>query len=246
MALGAAVLMSGCGTSKVGHSSMGLNVPVSNGSSSLGVQGNSNRHSISLSFEPVQTEQRISKISHIDTKHIVKQQSISSGTIIIFTQPNDARNLYGAFKTKNAIYHLGVVGGRSPTTNQLISITPLHLFGKTLVRIKGVFGANTPLENYFEIRGGKIHPFLRVATGNTSEVDLDNDGTDEIISSWGTLTTTYVYKRVRGQFYVANINKALGATAVLLNSQNIFNVWFTNAKGPIQYQYKSGTLTLRN
>jgi len=57
---------------------------------------------------------------------------------------------------KLAYYELGVVGGLHPQGNdELLSITELVLYNKSLIRINGVFGANAPVQNYFEIAEGK-------------------------------------------------------------------------------------------
>lgn len=170
-----------------------------------------------------------------------------AGKIIIFSKRDDNEHIYGAYKTKNTFYELGVVGGlSSQMDDELLSIKELLLFNKSLIRIKGVFGANAPVQNYLSMEDGKIIPFLRVETGHATEIDLDGDGTVEIVSSHGTPNQSYIYKWSDGKFTVTNVNEALGATSVNLNDEKQFEAFFNKNDTNNLYEYNSGVLKLLN
>lgn len=200
---------------------------------------------MSLPFKSVNNEQHIKEISQIKSENIIKEQSISIGQIILYTKKDDNENVYGAFKNKVNTYDLGVIGGNSPQNiDELLTIKELKLFDKPLIRIDGVFGANSPIQNYFSIEEGELNPFLRVDTGNVTEIDLDGNGINEIVSSHGTPMTTYIYKWNNGEFVVSNINEALNALSVNLNVNNQFEAWYKDSEKPVKYQYNSGVLEL--
>lgn len=166
-----------------------------------------------------------------------------AGEIIIFSKQDDNEFIYGAYETKDTLYELGVVGGlSSQLDDELLSIKEIKLFNKSLIRIKGVFGANAPVQNYFSIEDGKAVPFLRVETGHATEVDLDDDGTEEIISSHGTPISTYIYKWEDGEFSISNVNEALGATSVYLNEEKQFEAFFNNTNTIKLFEYNYGVL----
>lgn len=117
---------------------------------------------IILTFQSVNNEQKIQEVSQIEDAEIVKEQAVLAGEIIIFSKQDDNEFIYGAYETKDTLYELGVVGGlSSQLDDELLSIKEIKLFNKSLIRIKGVFGANAPVQNYFSIEDGKAVPFLR-------------------------------------------------------------------------------------
>jgi hypothetical protein len=200
---------------------------------------------ITFTFQSVNNEQKIKEVSQIEDKEIVKEQEVLAGKIIIFSKRDDNEHIFGAYRTKDTLYELGIVGGlSSQMDDELLSIKELKLFNKSLIRIKGVFGANAPVQNYFSMEDGKIVPFLRVETGHATEVDLDGDGTVEIVSSHGTPIQTYIYKRSDGKFTVVNVNEALGATSVYLNDEKKFEAFFNKTDTNNLFEYNSGGLNL--
>jgi hypothetical protein len=156
-----------------------------------------------LAFEKVQNVQKVVKVDTIQMEQLIKEQGITGGKISIYSKSGDVEQVYGAFESKAGLYELGVVGGLHPQgNNELLSIKELELYGKSLIRINGVFGANAPIQNYFEMADGNPIPFLLVDTGHAEEVDLDGDGIEEVVSKHGLPLLTFVYKWDDGAFLV--------------------------------------------
>lgn len=201
---------------------------------------------ITLPFQSVNNEQKISKVSQIEEESIIKEQEVMFGNIIIYSKQTDNEHVYGAYKTKEDVYDLGKIGGQHNEMNDdLISIKELTLFDKTLVRIDGVYGANAPVQNYFSI-DGEITPFLRIDTGHATEADLDENGTSEIVSSHGTPMQTYIYRWDDGKFIVSDVNKALGAISVYINEEMQIEAFFDQDQKNKLFEYDSGILKLLN
>ncbi|WP_152970627.1 hypothetical protein [Bacillus sp. FJAT-28004] len=159
-----------------------------------------------LAFEKVQNVQKVVKVDTIQMEQLFKEQEISGGKISIYSKSGDAEQVYGAFESEAGLYELGVVGGVHPQNNdELLSIKEMELYGKSLIRINGVFGANAPIQNYFEMADGKPNPFLLVDTGHAEEVDLDGDGIEEVVSKHGLPLLTFVYKWEDGAFKVGEV-----------------------------------------
>ncbi|WP_276353384.1 hypothetical protein [Cohnella caldifontis] len=197
---------------------------------------------IPLHFQAAAVGQQVQAVSEIVPKTILKRLNLPSGTILVYAKENDP-SLHGAFESANAHYDLGVVGDLPATIDdETLSIQPMELFGKSLIRIKGVFGANAPVQNYYAIDNGGLSPFLRIDTGHAAETDLDGDGTAEIVSTHGTPAQTYLYKWSEGAFTVADVNEALGAVSVYLNDKHQFEAFYSQDRPIERYEYRSGGL----
>lgn len=197
---------------------------------------------ITLQFMPVEDVQEIHEVRQIAEEKIVREQALSEGTIVLFTKQDDSDYLYGAYKTKDAIFELGVVSGWFDNVDEFLSIDELNLLDKQIVRIKGIFGANAPVQNYYTIEGGKINTFLCIDTGHALEVDLDGNGTVEIISSHGAAIQTYIYKWENDQFTIADVNEALGATSVYLNPDEQLEAFYHTTQTSQRFSYDAGVL----
>lgn len=202
-----------------------------------------NISTVELIFDSVNNDQKIEKIDSLDSTKIVKEQTVSGGAVVIYSRQDDNENIYGAFKTTDAMYSLEVVGGMpAQLDDELLSIKELRLFNKTIIRIKGVFGANAPVQNYFTVESGHIHPFLRIDTGHATELDPDGNGSVEIVASHGTPMETYIYKWEDEKFSVANVNQSLKAISVHLDEEKRFNAFFEEGNTSKQFAYESGLL----
>ncbi len=197
---------------------------------------------IPLPFMPVENVQEIHEVRQIIEEEIVREQAVSEGTIVLYAKRDDSEYLYGAYKTGDSIFELGVISGRFDNVDEFLSIDELELFDRHLVRIKGLFGANAPIQNYYSIEGGLIVPFLRIDTGHATEIDLDGNGTVEIISSHGAAIQTYIYKWENEQFSMADVNEALGATSVYLNPDEQLEAFYHTTQTSQLISYDAGVL----
>ncbi|MGO4184813.1 hypothetical protein AB4Z17_26950 [Paenibacillus sp. TAF43_2] len=159
-----------------------------------------------LAYEKVENAQKVAKVDNIQMEQLIKEQNISGGKISIYSKSGDVEQVYGAFESEAGLYELGAVGGMHPQNNdELLSVKELELYGKLLIRIDGVFGANAPIHNYFEMKDGSPIPFLLVDTGHAEEVDLDGDGIEEVLSKHGLPLLTFVYKWEDGAFKLGEV-----------------------------------------
>ncbi|MGO4698034.1 hypothetical protein AB4Z50_27500 [Paenibacillus sp. 2TAB26] len=161
---------------------------------------------LAYEYEKVENAQKVAKVDHIQMEQLIKEQNINDGKISIYSKSGDAEQVYGAFESEAGLYELGAVGGmHSQNNDELLSIKELELYGKSLIRIDGVFGANAPIHNYFEMKDGKPIPFLLVDTGHAEEVDVDGDAIEEVVSKHGLPLLTFVYKWEDGAFKVGEV-----------------------------------------
>lgn len=176
----------------------------------------------------------------------VLERDVPGGKLVVYAKPGDEENAYAQFRTADASYELGAVGGlpRGESDLELLSATPLELYGRQLVRIDGVFGADAPVRNYFALEGGAIEPFLLVDTGHAEEVDLDGDGVPEIVATGGLPMFAYVYRYKDGRFEMADVNAALGAQAVVWDgNENLFKAQLAAGETRhANYRYTQGKL----
>ncbi|MCI3922589.1 hypothetical protein MO973_20365 [Paenibacillus sp. TRM 82003] len=200
-----------------------------------------------LSFSAVNNEQKVALAEPIDYDDVVLERPVWDGRVVVYARPDDPERLYADFLASGTRYELGVVGDKVPQAqgdDELLSVDTLTGFGRTLVRIKGILGANAPIQNYFIVENGAAAPFLRVDTGHAREIDLDGDGASEIVSTHGTPMRTYLYRFDDGGFAVADVNAALGADSVHLNesASGVFLASRIGADEQRAYRFEAGRL----
>lgn len=198
---------------------------------------------VPLRFEKVVIEQELQRIQPVGQPHIRKEQKVTGGKVVIYEKPDDEEQVYAAYVAQGVWYELGMAGVKVVMqADGGPVIDEPAIFGKSLIRIKGAVGANAPLQNYYAVEDGGIRPFLRVDTGHAEELDLDGDGTEEIVSSHGTPISTYLYRWDNGTFSIADLNEALGALSVYVDGGKRLHVSFEDAVQEELYVYQAGTL----
>ncbi|MGF7036120.1 hypothetical protein J2T17_007171 [Paenibacillus mucilaginosus] len=201
---------------------------------------------VELSFSKVSNNQQLHELSSFDMTTVVKKESVSGGTVYIYSNKNDPEHVYGAYETLIGKYDLGIVGGLYQQMDEsLLSIEEVTLNGKLLLCIKGVFGANAPIQNYFSQESGIVSLYLRIDTGHASIVDLDGDGNSEIVSSHGTPMRVFLYKIDKNEILMVNLNEALNAEDVFLEDTGIFRAANIDTSVIEKYKYQSGKLILQ-
>jgi len=170
---------------------------------------------------------------------VMKEINIDEFKIILYTtQETDL--VRGGLKFSNEIYDIGEVS-MEPALDE-IYLDKMKVFNKDVLNIKGILGANYGYSDYIFIEDNSQLFRLRV-DGNTEEIDIDDDGIVEVISTLGTIPETKIYRTKEGQIFVANINESINAKAVLLKDRDkkVFEVYFQPNK-PKLFQFKNDNL----
>ncbi|RIX50206.1 hypothetical protein D3P08_20345 [Paenibacillus nanensis] len=229
-------LLSGCSseTNLTNHAA-------SNHSSSM------NKKIVELPIKKVINNQQIRENASFTATSVVKKVNVSGGTVYLYSKKDDLEHVYGAYETTENQYDLGIVGGLySHMDDEILSIKELTLNGRTLLCIKGTFGANAPVQNYYLLEQNKIYPFLTVDTGHAEILDLDKNGVQEIVSTHGAPMQVHLYTFDNSDIWVTNVNEALHATNVNVDNTGIFLVSHENSKLIEEYRYDAGQFAFIN
>ncbi|WP_309120009.1 hypothetical protein [Paenibacillus sp.] len=172
----------------------------------------------------------------------ILERPIEGGTAYVYAIADDSEHLYGAiaFDGEERARGVGPVGGPQPAyDDELLSIAEISLAGKRVIRFKGVYGANAPVAVYADAdsAGGDV-VLLRVDTGNASEVDLDGDGAEEVVSAHGLPSQAYVYRWDGERFEFADVNEALDADSVrYVPDADVFEAYSSSTETTTDYRY---------
>lgn len=181
---------------------------------------------IPLSFTTIEdSEQQIVSMPEGEIADIVQELQLPWGKVFIYSRLDEDHSLYGAYVVDGQYYRLGPIGDNKA----LAKIERVQFWEHELVKLSGVYGANAPVTKYFKMTEGRLKSFLEVETGNVVELDLDEDGVAEIISQHGMFSMTMIYRWVDGEWKIANLNEALNAEAVRLDTERkLFYAHFKN------------------
>ncbi|MCG8502230.1 MAG: hypothetical protein MJB12_17740 [Firmicutes bacterium] len=204
---------------------------------------------IPLKFdEVVNSKNEIESLDESQIVKVLKDKIIDHNVrIFIFIKENDKEYIYGGAEINNNLFDLGIIAMTLTEQNlDLISVNSTKLCNTDLLRITGVLGANYSQANYYLINDGVPQNFISI-DGNIREVDLDNDGITEVISSYGTAPYTYIYKCNKDSMLVADINKTLQAGAAWFNDKNkTFEAFYGKGKDTKIFKYtKNGLLEIK-
>jgi len=147
----------------------------------------------------------------------------------------------GAVNVDGKSYDIGQVSMEN-AGEDLPGIEETQVFGMTAVKFYGVLGANYAQAFYWLVERKAEDSVLQI-DGNTREVDLDSDDKKEIVATTGTIPETKIYMLKDASIVAADVNKAMGAKAVLLQdeSNKLFEVYFEPNK-PEQFVYQNDSL----
>ncbi|TLS54016.1 hypothetical protein FE782_01305 [Paenibacillus antri] len=179
----------------------------------------------------------------------ILERPIEGGTAYVYAIADDSEHLYGAiaFDGEELARGVGPVGGPQPAYDaELLSIAEISFGGKRVIRFKGVYGANAPVAVYADAEKEEADTvLLRVDTGNAMEVDLDGDGTEEVVSEHGLPSQAYVYRWEGGRFEYADVNEALDADSVrYVAGAGVFEAYSISTETTTDYRYAPQGLTL--
>lgn len=193
---------------------------------------------IPLQFQEVNENYPMTLISPSDIKQVLKEDSpyADGCKYVVFEKAGDSENLYLGVNPDNLIYNLGKVSMFSNGQPlKIVEIKPVKLANTDVVEINGIMGANYAPTTYISVQSGK--PVILLKTeGPTSIKDLNKDGTEELISSYGTAAQTDLYVYKDNKFYKANLNAALSAEAVYLKD-GVFESFHAEGKELKHYEY---------
>lgn len=197
---------------------------------------------VPLKFKSVTVENTITSITTNKIHEIIKQYNVGDDKYIIFMEKGDTENLHSGVIINNKIYGFGKVSmmGEKNSTD-LYDVKELELYGKKVAKITGTLGANYAPTNYYYVENQPPQILLH-SEGHTKEIDLDNDGIEEIISSTplGVASSTDIYKYDNGSFTFANLNEALNAITVYPTDMDwkVFEAYFKDLPNqPKNYEY---------
>lgn len=155
----------------------------------------------------------------------------------LFTD-NENSQINGGINLNDKSYYIGQVSMEN-TPDHLTGIAEVQVFGKKAVKIYGILGANYAQAFYWFVEEKTEDSIIQI-DGHTMEVDLDDDGKKEIVSTSGTIPETKIYILREGKIYVSDINKSIGAKSVFLQDEDkkLFQVYFEPNKSEQYVYYK--------
>ncbi|MGD8192129.1 hypothetical protein ACQCN2_19335 [Brevibacillus ginsengisoli] len=168
---------------------------------------------ISLSYKLAQVLPEPIHVKVLEQKlirTIIQKQQTELGEFFLFQKPWDVENVFAGFKGKPTLYDLGVV---SHSTKE-VSLTPVELFGKKLLEIKGLGGAKWSYHNYYDVENG----VPRIVGGFPAlKLLIVGQGKKQyaiVTNLLGVVPTVWIYKLENNQVVRADLAEALHAQAV--------------------------------
>lgn len=155
-------------------------------------------------------------------------------------QLDQEEDIYGGLYVNNELRSIGPIS-MNATPDDLLEITQSDAFGKRFIRFSGTLGANYARSVYVEVYDDGINQVVEV-DGHVLEIDLDEDGIQEVIATFGTIPNTSVYQIADNSVSVVNINDSIHAQSVLFHRDNhVFEVYF-EPNEMFYYVYNAGNL----
>lgn len=212
------------------------------GGEELGEKDNSQeKETLSLTFEEV-TPFPISHFTGNVESEVLNEKILDQGIIVkLFNNKSNAQ-VSGSIQVNGKVYLIEDVSMEG-ASDEIYGIEETEVFGKKAIKIYGILGANYGVNYYWFYEQEPVENSIIKIEGNTEEIDLDDSGRKEIISSIGTVAETSIYLLREDKIIVSNINKSMNAQAVYLLNRDtkIFEVYF----GPNDmkhYHYLDGYL----
>jgi hypothetical protein len=189
---------------------------------------------IPLEYREVIPNQQVHPLNEEGIEVILQEQETANGTVLLYMKEMEPQIIYAGYIANNdTAYDLGSVGASQHLSTMKIIHNPITTI-RELIRFEGAYGQATPQSNYFIIQPDRVEPFIRI-DGQVVELDLDEDGTEEIIATGDLSPITTVYKVTGGSITAANINQALGAETVKLRqNEPIFEVYFKKQRNKVR------------
>lgn len=173
---------------------------------------------------------------------ILIEKILDKGIVVKLFNNKSNAHISGSIQINGKVYLIEDVSVEG-TPDELYGIEEIEVFGKKAVKIYGTLGANSGVSYYWFYEQDQVENSIIKIEGNTEEIDIDDSGSKEIVSSMGTVAETSVYLSREDKIVASNINKSINAQAVYLIKREIpiFEVYFgpNNMK---HYCYSEGNL----
>lgn len=201
---------------------------------------NSKNNECPLEFFQIGNE-KVEILNPDDIKSVVKEKIIDKGVSAFIFIDRENNELKGGINLNGKYYYVGQVSMEN-TPEDLIGIEEVQVFGKKAVKIYGILGANYAQVYYWFFHKKPEESIIQI-NGNAIEIDLDDDGKNEIVSTLGTVSEARIYILKEGRVYASDINESIGAESVVLKDtdKKLLEVYFEPNK-PEQYIYHKGSL----
>lgn len=147
-----------------------------------------------------------------DLQTILNRIETERGNVVLYTKTTDEGPVFAGFEFRqDRKFELDEVATILSAENVGVSIIKLFEESETpVLRIQGIFGANT-LRTYYYALGADTLRQLFVVEGTANEIDLDNDGKKEIIAVSGIPSVTKTYTWDRDKFIEVDVNLTIRA-----------------------------------
>lgn len=184
---------------------------------------------------------KLNEFNESFTEEIIKEAKVNEEITVYLYKDKESNQINGRINMNDKYHNIGEVSMDS-MTDELYGIKEVQLFGKKAVKIYGILGANYAKSYYWFYKENLENSLISV-DGNTTEIDLNNDNQNEIISTTGTIPETKIYMVKDDKIVTADVNESIGAKSVIYNeNENLFEVYFEANKFEY-YVLKEGQFT---
>lgn len=178
-----------------------------------------------LNYSEMNLQSITNQISQDEIYKIIQEESVNNDTKAFLFQTGEDSDIFGGLMIGDIYYDLGAVSIMN-TPVELLGVKEQEIFGETAIKFHGLLGANYSYSLYWFVNKGITNSVLQV-DGHTTEIDINNDKQNELVSTIGTIPETKIYKFENDKIMVADINKSIEAKTVTFNQdKNIFEVYF--------------------
>lgn len=166
---------------------------------------------------------------------VLKEKILDQGMVVKLFSNKTNHQISGSIHVNEKVYLIEDISMEG-TSDEFYGIEETEVFGKNAIKIYGILGSNYSVSYYWFYEQKQVENSIIKVEGNTEEIDLDDSGSKEIITSLGTVSETSIYLMREDQIFVSNINKSINAQAVYFLNRDArlaFEVYF----GPNEMEY---------
>ncbi|AFM00989.1 MULTISPECIES: hypothetical protein [Desulfitobacterium] len=178
-------------------------------------------HILNLEFKPIDMKSEITIISEQAIGEISSELLADDALAFLYKPKTNQEEFNGGIKIKDRYYDVGQISVYQIGNE----IEVKDLFGKKVIKFNGSLGVNYRQAIYILIEDLKPSVLLQV-DGHVLEKDIDMDNEQEVVSTWGTLANTKIYKNIGNIIMVSDVNESVNAQVVVYrNDSNVFEIY---------------------